>query len=76
VSQTDPRLGPQSVPPSLADTVREIRRLEVRLANALIAAHLKVWPKEVNGRYVVTHLNGRAKVQFEPPPVKEAGYVD
>jgi hypothetical protein len=57
-------------------TAKQIRELEAELAKALIAAHKRVWPDDVNGVYTVTHRNGKARIVFNPPPQKEAGWRD
>lgn len=35
-----------------------------------------LWPKDMDGQFTVIFRNGNMKVNFGPPPVKDAEYHD
>lgn len=55
---------------------RSVRVAEAAIAERIIASHHEVWPAEVDVTYTVTQRHGKARVLFNPPPVKEKGWVD
>lgn len=77
---SQPRAIP-AAPETPAQILRRLRRDEQRLADALLAAHHRLWPNDVPGQYTIVHRIGRdgkgkAKVQFGPPQVKEPDFPE
>ncbi len=56
--------------------VKDIRNKENQLAKLLIAAHHRVWPRDVDIKYTVMQRGGKAKIKFESPDIKEVGWTD
>jgi len=55
---------------------RSIRAAQTVLGDKIIEAHHDLWPSDVDVTYTVVQRNGKARVQFNPAPVKEAGWSD
>jgi hypothetical protein len=71
----DPRLA-TAPPPAPGDVVKRLAAAQRALATLIIAALRPVWPSGVNGTFTVTFYDGHAKVKFDMPASKEAGYRD
>jgi hypothetical protein len=55
---------------------RSIRAAQAAIGAKIIESHHDVWPIDVDVTYTVVQRNGKARVQFSPPPVKESGWAD
>jgi hypothetical protein len=71
----DPRLVDAKAP-TPQDVARSTRGNLSRLGQALISVIRNVFPSDMNITFTATQYNGKWKVEFKPPAVKENGYRD
>ncbi len=55
---------------------RSVRAAQAAIADKIIRNHHDVWPDDVDVVYTVTQRGGKARVQFNPSPIKEPGWRD
>jgi glycine cleavage system aminomethyltransferase T len=55
---------------------RTVATLQHAVAAALVEAHHRVWPPDLDVEIQIIQRKGKAKVQFRLPYSKEPGYVD
>jgi hypothetical protein len=54
-----------------SNPVNVLKLAQAQLGLKILELHRKIWPKGVNGTYKVVDYDGRARVEFEMPAVKE-----